>query len=225
MTCKERYEALVFTTPAYRKEALRLVIAEANRVAQELNLPEQLPITETNVSEFYIPSPRMARGMKAIGNITASNYVYYVSVGNKFSFLVRKRLEQEYKQLQAQYLWPMDRMDTNAAYQLATQFLKAASMDVEALNRDCNWSIRAFTPEGKNGAHFVPVYWVSWVKKGEEGRGSTTSVELCEPTKMIRQLRVNESQYILRRPLEITNLDFLLSQTNAPATTNAPIKQ
>jgi hypothetical protein len=116
LNSKQQLQALTFTTPAYRKVALRLVIEEANQVAQELNLPEQLPITETNLIEAHIAPPRMAK--IGIGNITTSNYVYYVSVGNKFSFLVRTHLQGEYNQLQKQYLWPMGRMDTNAAYQL-----------------------------------------------------------------------------------------------------------
>ena len=218
LNSKQRLQALKFTTPAYRKEALRLVIEEANQVAQELNLPEQLPITKTNLIEAHIAPPRMAK--IGIGNITTSNYVYYISVGDKFSFLVRTHLEAEYSQLQKQYLWPMSRMDTNAAYQLATQFLAAVSMDVKALNRDCDLTIRAFTPEGKNGSHFVPVYWVSWGKDGKP----IASVELFEPTKTIRQMHVNKSEYILRKPLEITNLDYLLSQTNAPVETNVPAK-
>ena len=180
--------------------------------------PEQLPITKTNLIEAHIAPPRMAK--IGIGNITTSNYVYYISVGDKFSFLVRTHLEAEYSQLQKQYLWPMSRMDTNAAYQLATQFLAAVSMDVKALNRDCDLTIRAFTPEGKNGSHFVPVYWVSWGKDGKP----IASVELFEPTKTIRQMHVNKSEYILRKPLEITNLDYLLSQTNAPVETNVPAK-
>jgi len=38
-------------------------------------------------------------------------------------------------------------------------------------------------------------------------------------------MHVNKSEYILRKPLEIPNLDLLLSQTNAPAETNVPAKQ
>jgi len=37
-------------------------------------------------------------------------------------------------------------------------------------------------------------------------------------------LRVEDPTLILRKPLELPNLDFLLSQTNASATTNAPGK-
>lgn len=186
-------------------------------MASELNLSETLPIMQTNLLAAYISPPRMAQGSKVIGNVTTSNYVYAPFFGSRFS-LVRTHLQDEYSQLQKQYLWPMSRMDTNAAYQSATQFLNAASMDVKALNRDCSLTIRAFTPEGEQSAHFVPVYWVSWSKDGEP----VASVELFEPTKTIRQMHVNRSEYILRQPLQITNLDFLLSQTNNLATTNSP---
>jgi len=212
----------MFTTKAYREEALRLIIEEANCVARELNLPESLPITETNLLEVYITPPRIAQGMRALGNITTSNYTYYISVDNKFSFLVRRNLEQEYSNLRAHCLWPMSRMDTNAAYQIATQLLAAASMDVNALNRDCKVQIQAFTPEGRAGKHFVPVYWVYWVAPSQEGRGITASIEFVLPTRTILQMHVKDSKYILRKPLEIANLDFLLSPTNSAPVPNAP---
>jgi hypothetical protein len=206
---------LLLTTPAYRSAALRLIVGEANRVAEELHLQDTLPITETNLVSCYIPPPRMAQRLSAIGNLTTSNYTYFFSVGNKFSFLTKTGLQKDYPKLQRDYLWPMSRMDTNAAYQLAVKWLSEASMDVSALNKDCKVHILAFTPEGDGGKYFVPVYWVYWSKPEQEGHGSTASVELFEPTKTIRQLRVEDSKYILRQSLQITNLDFLLSQTNA----------
>lgn len=220
MTSKERLYALTFTTPAYQKEALRLVIEEANRVARELNLPETLPITESNLVAKYISSPRMF----GFGNITTSNYTYYMTVGKKFSFLEWSGAKHGYDQLRKDYLLPMGQMDTNAAYQTATQLLGQVSVDVAALNRDCVLHIDAFMPEGKNGKHFVPVYWIYWVEKGREGAGSAASVELLEPTKTVLQMHVNKSEYILRQPLQITNLDYLLSQTNASANPNAARK-
>ena len=209
-----RLRSMIQVPAAYRAEALHLTIDEANRVAQELQLPENLPITESNLVANFISSPRMAKMMSTIGNITTSNYTYYFSVGSKFSFLTKNGFDHEYKRLRDEYLWPTNRMDTNAAYQLAEQWLSEVSMDVKALNRDCIVDIDVFTPEGDKGQHFVPVYWVYWVKRGQQGRGSIASVELFEPTKTIRQLRVEEPQYILRKALEITNLDALLSPAN-----------
>ena len=220
LSSKQQLNAMKLTTPAYRKEALRLVLEEANRIARELSLSEQLPILETNLVKSYISPPRMAQGLKTIGNITTSNYVYAPYAGHGFS-IVRTRLQDEYGQMQKQFLWPMNQMDTNAAYQSATQFLTMAAMDVKALNRDCNLTIRAFTPEGEHGSHFVPVYWVSW----GNGDKPVASVELFEPTKTLRQMHVTGPKYILRQPLQVTNLDFLLSQTNVSEKVNIPPKQ
>ena len=203
---------LTAITAAYRKEALRLILAEANSVAEQLHLQEDLPITEASLVSSYVAPPRLAQRLGAIGNLTTTNYAYYISVGNKFSFLTRRALEQEYSQLRKQCLQPMSQMETNAAYQLATQWLSEASMDVNALGKDCNVHILAFTPEGEKGQHFVPIYWVYWSLRGREGQGSVASVELFEPKKTLRQLRVEESRYILRRPLQFTNLDALLAE-------------
>jgi hypothetical protein len=106
-------------------------------------------------------------------------------------------------------------------------------MDVNGLNRDCRLSIHAWTPEGTNGMHFVPLYRLSWSKKAKPPTWAESTAEyewkpvasvvLLLPTKTIRQLQVDQSEYILRKPLEITNLDFLLSQTNAPIMTNSAI--
>ena len=229
LTSKQRYEALKFTTPAYRKEALRLLIEEANRVASELQLPEKLPITQADLVETYISPPRMSQLVGTLGTVTTSNYTYCVSVANKFSFLVKRNLQSDYAKLKAQYLWPMSRLNTNAAFQVATQLLVAASMDMEALQHDCTVKIRALTPEGPDGKHFVPVYWVTWVSKRAEGQdigmGTGASIELLEPTREIRQLHVLSTEYILRKPLEVQNLDSLLAQTNAaPQTTTSPLK-
>ena len=223
MTSKDRVQQLMLTTPSYRNEALRLVIGEANRVAEELNLPESLPITESNLVSAYIPTPGMARRLGGgLGNVTTSNYTYYVSVANKFSFLEKRNMEQEYLRLRNQYLWPVKRMDTNAAYHAATQFLAAASIDVKALNQDCDVHIDAFMPEGINGKVFVPVYGIHWTSKNPEIRGSVAEVKYIEPTKSLCQLRVSKPEYIQRSPLQITNLDFLLSQTNVSGRIKMP---
>lgn len=211
---RQRLEMLLKTTPEYRKEALRLVIAEANQVARSLDLPEQLPIAEKDLIEAYISTPGMAQQMQALGNITTSNYVYYVSVGCKFSFLTKRNLARDYANLRAEYLWPMSSMDTNAAFRLATNFMRAVSMDVQGLNRDCSIQIRAYSPEGATGQHFVPLYWVSWILKDENEQACVAMVEVFEPTKCIRQLRVEDSKYILRKPLRVKTPSFPPADTN-----------
>jgi hypothetical protein len=108
---------------------------------------------------------------------------------------------------------PMWQINTNAAYQLATQLLASVSMDVDGLNRDCHCTVFVCQPDDQN-KYFVPNYSVVWSKN--ESMGCMAKVEVFMPTKTLRDLMVKQSKYILRKPLEITNIDFLLSKTNAP---------
>ena len=190
----------------YRGDALRLLIEEANKVAHDLKLDERLPIVEADLVAQYVPGLPIAPKLRIVGNISTSNYTYYVSIDNKFSFLERTGLAREYERLKQQYLWPMSRLDTNAAITLATQLLSSVPMDVDALNREARINVLAFTPEGKSGAHFVPVYWVYWMPKDVSRNGSIATLQLFTPTRLVLQLRVERSKYILRRPLPVERL-------------------
>ena len=217
--------ALMFTTKAYYDEAFRRVLQEANRVATELRLPEKLPITESDLVGRYINPFGYAHVQKAIGNVTTRNYTYYLSQGNKFSYLEGTHQDADCRRYQRLYTWPQSRMDTNEAYQFATQWLAAVSMDVAALNRDCAVIVQpdrdyVHPPQGK----FVPVYYVCW-RKRNTGAGRVADVpagvRVFTPDQTLLQLRVEDPKYILRPPLVFTNLEFLLSQTNRPSSATA----
>ena len=219
---KQRYEALTLITPAYRKEALRIVIEQANKIAYDLQLPEILPISQTNLAEAFICRPRLNVGF---GSITTSNYNYSITVSNKFSYLTKRNLEKDYDQLAARYRWPLSQVDTNAAYQIAIQWLGAALMDVKRLNQCPHIEVNPWIPENANN-YFVPLYRIYWDVKadppildnaGNEYKWSCiASVELFLPTKTLRSLRVEKSEYIVRPSVVITNINYLLSQTNTP---------
>jgi hypothetical protein len=101
-------------------------------------------------------------------------------------------------------------------------------MDVEALNRDCSVVVQpdsdyVHPPQGK----FVPVYYVYWRKRNTEaGRGADVpaGLRVFTPDKALLQLRVEDPKYILRPPLVVTNLAFLLAQTNAPVLPTTTVK-
>ncbi|MCW5555665.1 MAG: hypothetical protein KIS67_26345 [Verrucomicrobiae bacterium] len=210
---------ITFTTPAYNKEALRLVLQEANKIAEDLRLPEKLPITQEDIVERFIAPYGITKHRPTIGMIHTKRYGYYVSVGYKMSYVEGTHQDQDCRRWMEQYKWPRSRIDTNAAYQLAAQWLAAAKMDVAALHRDCQIRVE---PESywnaanpKKETTFVPIYDVYWVSEENrrDGQGSTASVKLFAPTKTLISLRVEESKYILRSPLVFTNLDLLLSDS------------
>jgi len=218
----------LITTRAYQLEALNKVVFEANTVAKELNLPEDLPITKANIIGAFIHPFGFAYLYQKIGNVTTSNYCYCVSIGNKFSYVNEVGWEAECKGYQKDYVWPKEKMDTHAALRLATKWLKAVHMDVKALNRDLPLVVKmdnevVWAPPGK----FVPVYYVAWQKRlceyphmESESTNvwvAVASVRLFLPTKTLLELRVEDSKYILRPPIVFTNLAELLAQTNASA--------
>ncbi len=206
-----------FTTKAYQNEALRLVIQDANKVARELQLPEVLPITESNLTHVYIGPFGFSYQLQAVGNITTSNYWYFVKRGNKFSDLTVAEIDNRCRDYMAHYRWAISKLDTNAAYQLATQWLSKAYMDVQGLNRDYN--VRITLDPYWNGVKmgqmpkrtFTPIYIVSWLPRRQEADsdGAVASVELFLPKQTLLSLSVDNPKYILRPPLVFTNFATL----------------
>ncbi|HEV2327319.1 MAG TPA: hypothetical protein VGY56_00865 [Verrucomicrobiae bacterium] len=166
------------------------------------------------MSRLTIFPPRLAKGVQGLGSVITSNYIYSVACGYKFSGVTRAHLQQEDDQIKSKFALPMDQMDTNAAFQLATHFLSLASMDMVGLNRDCK--VQISTSICPDYEHFTPLYYVTWVKRRERF-GNAASVEVFLPDKSLRELRVTKSEYILSEPVQITNPDFLNLPTNAPA--------
>lgn len=104
-------------------------------------------------------------------------------------------------------------------------------MDVKGLNRDFDVNV-AIDPYWNNvwmgelpKQRFTPIYVVSWLTKGKPhySAGGGASVELFLPTKTLLSLRVEDSKYILRPPLVVTNLAELFPG-KAKITINKPGK-
>ncbi len=207
-----------FTTPQYTQAAVRLLLQEANWVAEEMEFTNEiLPITEENVTGIFVPPFGFAHIHKAVGVVRTPNYVYMVSVGYKFSGLDVADYDQTCLKLEDTSL-PLEQMDTNAACQLAVQWLSQASMDVEALNRDCR-THSAVSPYWNGlsklgqvpSKHFVPIYYVWWTTPKNDATGSecVARVELFLPTKKLIHLSVHNPKYIQRQPLVFTNWNAL----------------
>lgn len=227
-----------FTTPAYKTEVVRLLIKEANHVARQLNLSEQLPITTSNIVEVFVPPP----AMRMLGTISTSNYVYYFVANRQFSGVDVQKHDGNWQKVTSDFKnWPISRLDTNGAFKTGLEIMRSASADVAGLEKDCTVEIVPVLTEGPKGKHFIPDYWINWKKDGR----LVAFIEFLEPSKSIRQLHVYDPKYMLSSPVEIPNLADLLKEgnapkellrkmgleetntpagTSAPATTNAPAK-
>lgn len=215
-----------FTTPAYQKAVLEKMIAEANQAAKDLQLPEDLPITKSNLVRAYAGQFGYNYMLRGLGNITTSNYWYNIAADYKFSDVGIAPYDTYYiKYRDPKYQLPVSQLDTNAAYQLAKQWLIAAHMDVPTLERDCLVDIKLSDHmDGKiTRKKISPIYFVSWTPKDSLDKSGGAYVELYLPTKTLLQLSVKEGKYILRPPLMFTNLaEFFPGQ--AAIVTNYPVK-
>lgn len=201
-----------FTSGAFQAEGLRLVIEEANKVARELQLQEALPITSTSLLHAYIGPFGYTYKFKGVGNITTPNFYYGVEQDYKFSDLTITKLNEHCSEYQSNYQWLLNRLDTNAAYQLATQWLTTVHMDVSGLNHDCDAHV-ALSSDLKDESvmsnrKFTPIYFLWWTHKSNVN-DCAAYIELFSPTKTLLQLKMYDSQYILRPPVAFTNLAAL----------------
>ncbi len=220
-----------FTTRAYREYTCDMLLNEASGVAQELHLPEPQPITRSNLVSGFISPFGFTYVFRKVGNISTTNYSYGVEEDYRFSHITVTKIEERCHHYADKYQWPISRFDTNAAYQLATQWLSAVHMDVKGLNRDFDMNVMVdnYWNNVKHGElpkqKFTPIYFVSWSRKGLKP-GSIDSgayVHLFLPTKQLLQLAVNDSKYILRPPIVFTNLAALFPG-KAEIKTNLPGK-
>lgn len=223
------------TSAAYEQKAFAALLQEANQIANDLNLVESRPILQTNLTQVFLVGYGMSQlPPKMIGNIHTTNYAYFAASGHKLSYVEAEHQDENSLKWMKQYHWPKTSIDTNNAFQLASQWMVAAHMDVEKLNRDCHVYIEPdqFVNQGlQKTKYFVPVYFVSWVSEHNkrEGHGNVASVKLLAPTKELISLRVEDSKYILRNPIEFTNVADLFPDVapiprNLPAKPNLPVE-
>lgn len=222
----------MFTTGPYREHICDLLLKEANQVAQELQLSEKLPITRSNLVGGFISPFGFTYAYKKVGNISTTNYNYGVEQDYKFSDLALANLDEHCLEYRAKYQWPTNRINTAEAYQLATQWLVAAHMNVNTLNKECRVKVdidhfwNGLRPGEKiKKKTFVPIYNVSWLspKNQSDGYGDVAYVTLFAPTKKLLELTVYDSKYILRPPVVFTNLTALFPGKGT-VTTNWPVK-
>lgn len=212
-----------FSSPEYERMAAKLVLQEANRVAEDMRFPEEvLPLTKLNVRSVRVSPFGFSYKFNTLGGVVyTSNYIYRVGRGHKFSGLTVADYDQTCLRLR-KTLVTLEQMATNAAYQLATQWLAAARVDVTGLNRDCKAHVAVSTywsGLAKLGQiptkDFAPFYYVWWTTPVNEaqGFGSAASVELFLPSKKLLQLDIEDPKFVLRNPVVLTDLDAFFPGT------------
>ena len=218
-----------FTSRLYQEQSKRLILKEANDVARDLNLDENLPIVDTNLVHAFVSPFGFAYQSGAVGNITTSNYWYGVERNFRFSQLTGVRSTYQRLVTSPQARRRIDTIDTNEIIRLADKWLTSVAIDVSSLDRDCNLTVALDNSWNGNmgsanstNAYIIPVYNVYWMLKDKSSHhlGSVVYLNMYVPAKMLLMLRITDSKFSRRAPVKFESLG-LMFPGNARIITNS----
>jgi len=110
-------------------------------------------------------------------------------------------------------------IDTNGAYQLATQWLAAVDIDVTALERQFPHTVNQlhYLPRAATNEVVLPLYYVDFGLRPIH-RNSPVEVEILGATKELQELIINDLSFSRRPAMLIPNALDLIRATDPPLT-------
>ena len=224
---------------AYERVATRQMLAEVNFYVERLKLPESRPIKDTSV--------RVAHPGRGLGAVETEGFLYsflgsdqkpitnahgadWFLEHGKLAYIIRKEpfalltreVGDDLSALQTKLSKTPSQINTNQAYQMATQWLAAVDVDVSNLEKrypalvvqhfaydgPVAWKLGE-TPPLNTSRKLLPVFDVTWGGTAESS--PPVWVEIYGATKELIHLRMEDTRYSKRPPIVITNelVEFL----------------
>jgi hypothetical protein len=189
----------------------------------------QLPDTPFGVHIFDASIPREER-LRALkigisGRIDTANFEFGFDQGRLRAVTRMDNPETErYSRRLAELVGKPSLIDTNGAYQLATQWLAAIDVDVTVL-RKLKWTVNQlrYLPRGATNAVNLPLYYIDFGNKHYPAVGNLhafdeplISVEILGTTKELQDLEINDVSF-LRHPLLLVTNTLDLVRTPNPS--------
>jgi hypothetical protein len=213
---------------AYKAVAIERMLSEANYFAEQLHLPIEQPITLVDAQSAYVRPPRVGFG----GVIQTKRFSFSFPNPNegKLCYITRQTIRDGHDVLD---LYPElartpSLVDSNGAYQLATQWLTSVAVDVPSLQQKYpvnvrqwffwgkpenlpkdQWSMPQITSTNKT---MLPIFDVRW----GEGDTPPVKVTVLGSTKELLELRMEDCSFSKRTPIVITNAMELDSIPDPP---------
>jgi hypothetical protein len=210
------------------------LLSEANDLAFHLRLAIPLPIKPSEARIWVSPpwfnkvensNTNLSKVERirsatffATGTVNVGNYCFGLGNSRNRLHVQRVRFDQSETIVERfpQLAKSVSLIDTNGAYQLATQWLNSVKVDVSALENGHPLSMEQRWYDGKsqeypvNGQFFpanstnktmLPIYDVTW------GSGTKPAVKITVlgTTKELLEMQINEGSVLKRSPLIVTN--------------------
>lgn len=207
----------------YQKLAFQLLLGEVDQLARELQLPVPVPIQQQHVVDAFVGAPQFGVN----GSLQISN-VAFTFWGGRLHTITRRDVYPPLNMTDETIakLPPTANITANEAYQLATQWLGAISMDVAALERQFSKKISQesysansqslLVPHGRNPSHrdpirttvvYVKITWGEAWQKPYDPR-PPVQVTLLGNTKELIDLQLANRSFLQRPLIVATNTGF-----------------
>lgn len=197
---------------AYKYVMLTLMLADANHALQKLDVRGMNPIATTNIVDYHITPPRMRVG----GSIDTTNMMLGFGE-NKLQFIQFSEPNSDLDIEERHNRWAKMKslIDTNGAYDLATNWLTKLDVDVPALEKAHPRNVMQnfyYQNGDPNKKIMLPRFEIRW---GTNQTRPAVWVSIFGPTKSPIHIRQEDSSFIRRNSLIRTNqIENLLSIPN-----------
>ncbi len=228
-------KTLNHTSFAYRKVASQMMLKEANYFCEQLALPAPRPLQLSDVSVQVSP-PWFSRiestnvaltradrirtaNFGASGAIETRDFAFYFDRAGKLWSVHRTKIKgkDSILDLYPELAKSSPLIDTNGAYELATQWLSSISVNVLALEQKYKPDVRQWLFWGKarnlpkdqwampsvtrTNETMLPIFDVGW----GQADAPAVKVTILGTTKELLELQMQDSSVSRRNPLIITN--------------------
>jgi len=212
---------------AYKAIAVQLALSEANYASQRLNLPTPHPIQMTDLVKAYAGSPKLRPPHGVAIETTNFYFSIYINKKGPMHVIINKARNIESLDLDPVRARTPSLIDSNGAYQLATQWLASIDVDVAALEKKYGsqrkieqaffWNQPSLDvdhhPPGDTNKTTLPVFNVTW-GHGQQDEYAVQA-RILGTTKELMSLTLGDSTLSRRPPLLITNA-MELNNTEPP---------
>ncbi len=205
---------------AYKFVAMMLMLQEASFFCRQTGLPPGREFTESDVRKGGHVGPYNPKDFG--GSIVTDDYFFGFGWGHLANFRKRGFMpdgpDSAIRERNLELAKFASLIDTNGAYQVATNWLATLGVDVPALEGKyrLNFIQWRYYPKGKDGpVIMLPVYHVEWLgfilRTQPNRERAVVSVTIFGATKELVEYHVLDDSLFLRPRIQIKDAEKLLS--------------
>lgn len=227
---------------AYKFVATSLMLVQVNLFCEKVGLPLEHPVAHTDILAESHVGPANTNDFS--GSIVTDQYAFGFGRGHLSNFVKKgftPRTDLETKKRNEQLAKLSSLIDTNEAYELATNWLASAGVDLRALESKYRRNVFQWKsyPEMKTDGQLrpmekisvpLPIFQVEWrgelILRGKKFRERPiVSITLSGVTKELIEYHNLDDSLMLNPPIKILEQTALLAVSDSEFQTFSPVQR